>query len=105
MIPPPPVTVNSENTSGEFYALPKTHVFLQQPLQALIAGPANRQAAAVGQNRDAAVLRVQLHPRQPLDVDEVRPVDPDESPPVELALEIAKRLLLRDRFFFFFLRV
>ena len=70
---------------------------LQQLLQSLIPRPADRQLRAVVEDRQPAVLRVQLAPRQSLDVQQIRPVDPHEPPRIELRLEIPQRLLLQDR--------
>src|SRR5262245_2298605 len=69
----------------------------QQLLQPLIPRSADRKLGAVRENRDPAVLRVQLHPRQALDVEQIRAVDAHEAARVELRLEIPQRLFLEQR--------
>src|SRR6185436_14610315 len=59
----------------------------EQLLKSLIPRPAHGQLRAVRQNRETAVLRVQLDSRQALDVQQVRPVDPDEAARVQLCLQ------------------
>ena len=61
----------------------------QPRAEARITRPADRQPAAVGQHRDAVFPLVQLDPRQPIQVEQIRSVDPDELGRVERRLRPA----------------
>ena len=68
---------------------------LQQPG---IAGPADRQAGTVGQNRDAALFAVRFDARHAFQVDDGGAVDADEGGGVEEGLEGGNGLLLQIAF-------
>ena len=71
---------------------------LQQLRQPGITGTADRQARAIAQNRDPAILRVQLDPRDPIDVEQVGSVDADEARRIERRLDRSEGLVLQILF-------
>src|SRR5436190_14913229 len=66
----------------------------EQLAQALVPRPAQRQAAAVLQDGDAAVLGVQLDAIEPVEIEDPGSMDAHEAARVERRLEIADGLLL-----------
>src|SRR5688572_10976380 len=56
---------------------------LEQPRETRVAGAADRQPPAVPQDRHAAVLGIQLDAGDPLDVQQIRAVDPYEARRIE----------------------
>src|SRR2546427_9489534 len=80
------------------YRRSSRRALVEEGFQAGVAGAADRQARAVGENRQAAVLAIGFDANDALEIHDVRAVDTYETVRVEASFESGDGLLLEMLF-------
>src|SRR5437899_3905313 len=78
--------------------MPRLLAFIEEGFEAGVAGAADRQARAVGEDRQATILAVRLYTYHTFQINDVRPMDADKIVRIEACFQAGNSLLLEVLF-------